>query len=48
MNNDFQHFGNELTAHVKKNNFSFSKIISEKRKKKKKIEIRLPSMNWSN
>ena len=33
MNNDFQRFGNELTAYVKKNNFSFSRIISEKRKK---------------
>ena len=34
MNNDFQRFGNELTAYVKKNNFRFSRIISEKRKKK--------------
>ena len=48
MNNNFQRFGNELTAYVKKNNFSFSRIISEKRKKKKKIEIKLPWMNWSN
>ena len=37
MNNDFQRFGNELTAYVKQNNFSFNRIISEKRKKK--IEI---------
>ena len=36
MNNDFQRFGNELTAYVKKNNFSFSRIIFEKRQKKKK------------
>ena len=43
MNNDFQRFGNELTAYVKKNKFSFSRIISEKRKKK--IEIKLPPMN---
>ena len=33
----------ELTAYVKKNNLSFSKIISEKRKKKRKqIEVKLP------
>ena len=36
MNNDFQRFGNELTAYVKKNNFSLNRIISEKRKKEKK------------
>ena len=32
MNNDFQRFGGELTAYVKKNNFRFNRIISEKRK----------------
>ena len=33
INNDFQCFGNELTAYVKKNNFSFRRIIFEERKK---------------
>ena len=36
MSNDFQRFGNELTAYVKKNNVSFNRIISEKRKKKER------------
>ena len=36
LNSDLQRFGNKLTAYVKKNKFSFSRIISEKRKKKKK------------
>ena len=36
MSNDFKRFGNELTAYVKKNNFSFNRIISEKRKKKER------------
>ena len=37
MNNDFQCFGDESIAYI-----SFSRIISEKCKKKKKIEIKLP------
>ena len=36
VNNYFQRFGNVLTPYVKKNNFSFRRIISEKRKKKER------------
>ena len=34
INSGFQRSGNELTDYVKRNIFSFSRVISEKRKKK--------------
>ena len=46
MNNDFQRFGNGLTAYVKKNNFSFSTMIFKKRTKKKRGEIEIKLSKW--